>query len=257
MTSLGAAVEVRDLCKYYGRGEREVRAVDGVTLSIPHGQFLSVVGRSGSGKTTLLDTIGLLARPTSGTIAIDGVEMVGLRDAQLADYRSHKLGFIFQDFNLLDPMTAFENVMLPVKYAGTDRRAARERARALLADVGLENRSHHRPPQMSGGEKQRVCIARALINQPAIVLGDEPTGNLDTETSHQLLELMRRINRQSGVTFIIVTHDTDLASRTERVIRLSDGRVVEDGVPVAPDELNLEPVAPARHRTRSRVTPAG
>ncbi|HEY8740850.1 MAG TPA: ABC transporter ATP-binding protein [Candidatus Dormibacteraeota bacterium] len=222
------AIQLVDLRKYYGKGEQTVKAVDGVNLSIESGEFASIVGRSGSGKTTLLDSIGLLMRPTTGRIIIDGEDTTAMKDSARAVYRSHKLGFIFQDFNLLDTLNAIENVLLPVRYSGADKKEARKRAFELLEVVGLTDRAAHRPTQMSGGEKQRVSIARALINNPTIVLGDEPTGNLDTETSAKLMTILRAANRDRGVTFVIVTHDLDLASTTDRIVRIQDGHVQSD-----------------------------
>ena len=222
------AIEISDLRKYFGKEEQTVRAVDGVTLTIEKGEFVALVGRSGSGKSTLLDTVGLLSRPTTGSIKIDGVETTAMKDGERADYRAHHLGFIFQDFNLLETLDAVENVMLPARYSGLDKKVARKRALQLLDDMGLKDRAHHRPSQLSGGEKQRVSIARSLLNEPSIVLGDEPTGNLDSDTSTRLITQLRRVNRERGVTFLIVTHDLDLAAHTDRIVRISDGRVVSD-----------------------------
>jgi len=241
------AIELIDVRKYYGKGETTVKAVDGVSVTVDNGEFISIVGRSGSGKTTLLDVIGLLMRPTTGTIRIDGEETTRMKDNQRASYRAHKLGFIFQDFNLLDTLNAVENVMLPVRYSGADKKAARKRAMQLLDEVGLADRAQHRPTQMSGGEKQRVSIARSLINSPSIVLGDEPTGNLDSDTAQKLVALMRRANRDHNVTFVVVTHDLELASRTDRILRIKDGHVVSDervtaASPVTPEHL-AEPVS--------------
>jgi len=221
-------IEIKGLSKHFGRGEHIVRAVDGIDLRIADGEFLAMVGRSGSGKTTTLDCMGLLLRPTAGTVVIDGVDTGELSDANRARFRSRKIGFIFQGFNLLPSLSAIENVMLPLRYSGGDKAAARLRAERLFEEIGMADRMHHRPSELSGGEQQRVAIARALINQPALVLGDEPTGEVDTETSRKLLALMRRSNQEYGVTFVLVTHDLDLASRTDRVIRLNDGRVLTD-----------------------------
>jgi ABC-type lipoprotein export system ATPase subunit len=223
-----AKIEVHELTKHYGKGQNLVRAVDGITLSVEGGEFVSVVGRSGSGKTTFLDCLGLLLKPTSGTVIIDGVDTSTLNDGRRAEFRSKRIGFIFQGFNLLPALTAIDNVLLPLRYSGGDKRAARLRALALLEEVGMANRAHHRPTELSGGEQQRVAIARAFINEPSLVLGDEPTGEVDTETSDTLVGIMRRMNREHGVTFVIVTHDRDLAARTDRIIRLKDGRVLSD-----------------------------
>ena len=236
------AIETSDLRKHYGKNEQTVRAVDGVTLTIAQGEFVALVGRSGSGKTTLLDTVGLLSRPTTGSIRIAGVETTTMKDGARAAYRAHHLGFIFQDFNLLETLNAVENVMLPARYSGLDKKVARKRALQLLDEMGLEDRAHHRPSQLSGGEKQRVSIARSLLNEPSIVLGDEPTGNLDSDTSMRLIAQLRRVNRERGVTFLIVTHDMDLAAHTDRILRISDGRVVSDERVEAGPEVGQHPL---------------
>jgi ABC-type lipoprotein export system ATPase subunit len=220
-------VEMELLSKHYSQGKTLVRALDGVSMAIDDGEFVAVVGRSGSGKTTMLDSIGLLLKPTGGRIVIDGVDTSAMKDDQKARLRGEKIGFIFQEYNLLPTLTALENVMLPLRYAARPK-GDRAWAESLLAEVGLEDRMHHRPDQMSGGQQQRVAIARALVNRPSIVLGDEPTGAVDTETSDQLTSLMQRMNRRHLVTFVIVTHDVELAAKTDRVIRLKDGKVLSD-----------------------------
>ena len=222
-----ASIELVDLAKHYKQGRNVVRALDGVSLEIGAGEFISVVGRSGSGKTTLLDLIGLLLRPTSGRVLIDGVDTASLRDNQRADERGQRIGFIFQEYNLLPALNVLENVMLPLRYRAHGRNG-RARALDLLEAVGLTDRIKHRPDELSGGQQQRVAIARALVNRPAVVLGDEPTGSVDTQTSQELVGLMRLLNRDENVTFVIVTHDLDLARRADRMIHLKDGQVTAD-----------------------------
>ena len=221
------SIEIRDLVKHYKQGSTVVKALDGISLTIEAGDFIAVVGRSGSGKTTMLDMLGLLLRPTSGQILLAGTDTSTLSDRRRATLRGTKIGFIFQEFNLLPGLNALENVMLPLRYQ-RNAKDGKARARNLLEEVGLQDRVHHRPDQLSGGEQQRVAIARSLINQPSLVLGDEPTGEVDTETSQQLVGLMRAMNREHGVTFVLVTHDMDVAAQADRVIRLKDGRVLSD-----------------------------
>jgi len=222
-----ATIELRNLTKHYRQGKNLIRALDGVSLTFEEAEFVSVVGRSGSGKTTLLDLIGLLMRPTSGTVLIDGMDTAGLRDGQRADLRGRRIGFVFQEYNLLPALNVLENVMLPLRYQGGGREG-RARALELLETVGLGDRTHSRADELSGGQQQRVAIARALVNRPALVLADEPTGALDTQTADELVTLMRRLNREELVSVVVVTHDLDLAARTDRVIRLKDGTVLSD-----------------------------
>jgi putative ABC transport system ATP-binding protein len=210
-------IEARELTKVYRRGASEVRAVDGISLSVEPGELMAIMGRSGSGKTTLLDLLGCLLRPTDGDLAIDGRRVIGASDGELATLRRERIGFVFQEFNLIPTLTAVENVMLP-----------KRRATGLLELVGLGERVTHRPTELSGGEQQRVAIARALVNDPAVILADEPTGELDSTTSEQLLGTLRDLNRGRGVTTIIVTHDAAVAGATDRIVRLQDGRVIAD-----------------------------
>jgi ABC-type lipoprotein export system ATPase subunit len=223
-----ADIQLVDLTRQYRQGSHTVTALGGVDLRIESGEFTAIVGRSGSGKTTLLDLAGLLLRPTSGTVLLDGEDTAKLGDGRRADVRARRIGFIFQEYNLLPALNVLENVLLACRYGGGDRRDGRRRALELLELVGLRDRLRHRPDQLSGGQQQRVAIARALVNRPALVLGDEPTGAVDSQTSDELVALMRRLNREEGVTFVVVTHDLELAAKTDRIVRLADGRVVSD-----------------------------
>jgi ABC-type lipoprotein export system ATPase subunit len=220
-------LEARGLSKVYRRGASEVRAVDGIDLDVEAGEFMAIMGRSGSGKTTLLDLLGCLLRPTDGQLAIDGRSVIGASDGELATIRRERIGFVFQEFNLIPSLTAIENVLLPLRY-GPRRPDAKARATDLLELVGLAQRAGHRPTELSGGEQQRVAIARALVNEPAVILADEPTGELDSATSDRLMTTLRQLNADRGVTIIIVTHDAGVAGTTDRVVRLTDGRVVAD-----------------------------
>jgi ABC-type lipoprotein export system ATPase subunit len=229
-------IEIEDLSQHYRQGKSTVRALDGVNLVIESGEFVSIVGRSGSGKTTLLDSLGLLLRPTAGRVVIDGIDTSTLKDGQRASMRGDRIGFVFQECNLLPMLDVLENVMLPLRYA-TKPKGDRRWAESLIRAVGLEDRVHHRGDQLSGGQQQRVAIARALVNRASVVLGDEPTGAVDSETSDRLVAIMRRMNADHGVTFVVVTHDLDLAASADRMVRLRDGRVLSDEtagrVPVA------------------------
>jgi len=229
-----ADIQLVELTRHYHQGSHTVTALDGVNLRIEAGEFTAIVGRSGSGKTTLLDLAGLLLRPTSGTVLLDGVDTSRLTDGRRADLRSQRIGFVFQEYNLLPALNVLENVLLACRYAAGDGRACRHRAVDLLEQVGLADRLRHRPDQLSGGQQQRVAIARALVNRPALVLGDEPTGAVDSQTSDELVGVMRGLNREEGVTFVVVTHDLDLAARADRIVRLVDGRVAADERTAAP-----------------------
>ena len=226
----GAATHVIDLARVTKRfdGKRQVTALDDITLAIPRGEMVSVVGPSGSGKSTLLNLIGGLDRPTSGEVRIDGEALAGLSDDALTRVRRDKIGFIFQFFNLLPTLSSLENVGLPLHLRGWPRREVEARARELLALVQLEHRLSHLPDELSGGERQRVAIARALSVYPPVLLADEPTGNLDTRTSEEILTLIRDLHARLGSTVVIVTHDTKVADSCSRTIALRDGRLVED-----------------------------
>lgn len=221
-----AALETKNLIKHYHQGDTVVRALDGVSLTVEKGEFISIMGRSGSGKSTLLNMLGTLDRPTSGEVIIDGVEVGRIPARKLPEIRRSKIGFVFQQYNLIPTLTALENVELPLKYAGIKGR--RQLSLQALREVGLEHRLNHKPSEMSGGEEQRVAIARAIAGSPAIILADEPTGEVDSHTAAQIVELMKKLNRELGVTFIIVTHDPGVAEHTQRTIRLSDGKIIED-----------------------------
>jgi putative ABC transport system ATP-binding protein len=222
-----AIVEAQGLIKIYPMGTTEVRALRGLDMTVEIGEFMSVMGPSGSGKSTLLNLLGCLDTPTEGTVVLDGTDVTQSPRSRLPAIRREKVGFVFQQFNLLSHLTALENVMLPLRYVDVSRREARERAGQLLAHVGLGDRTTHRPPEMSGGEQQRVAVARALVNRPAIVLADEPTGELDSATAGELMALLQSLN-QEGQTFIIVTHDPQVAAQTGRTVTLRDGQVVQE-----------------------------
>lgn len=215
-------IEAHDIRKVYKMGEVEVEALRGVSFHIERGEVVAIMGPSGSGKSTLMNTLGCLDRPTSGEYVLDGEPVASLNDDQLASIRNRKVGFIFQSFNLLSRQTAITNVELPLRYSGNPE-SRRDRAIDALKMVGLEDRMTHRPYELSGGQQQRVAIARAIVNNPAIIMADEPTGNLDSKVGREIMSVLLNLNKESGTTLIIVTHDQNIAEQTGRVIRLRDG----------------------------------
>jgi len=229
-------VETRDLVKIYGDGA-EVRALDGVNMRVARGEFISVMGPSGSGKSTLLNMIGALDRPTSGKVLVNGQNLAEVRD--LDTFRARTVGFVFQLHNLIPTLTARENVEVPMMGQPVSHRERRRRAEELLELVGLANRMDHLPNQLSGGERQRVAIARALANQPALVLADEPTGDLDSQSGAEVIALMHRLNHELGTTFIVVTHDSAVARKTDRILIMRDGRIVHEHTVGTPFEEDL------------------
>ncbi|MBC8429652.1 MAG: ABC transporter ATP-binding protein [Dehalococcoidia bacterium] len=216
-------IELENVTKVYRMGKVEVYALNGVSLSIKEGEMISIIGASGSGKSTLLNVIGCLDRPTSGRYLLEGADVSRLNDNKLAEMRNRKFGFVFQEYNLLSRATALSNVELPLIYGGN--RHKHQRAMEALERVGLAPRAKHKPMELSGGEQQRVAIARALVNNPALILADEPTGNLDSHSTAEIISIFRQLNRD-GITIILVTHEADIASQTQRTIRLSDGEIV-------------------------------
>ena len=223
------AVEVENAVKTYQMGEVETRALDGINLTIETGEFTTLVGPSGSGKTTLLQLMGCLDRPDSGLVKISGKDVVRLKNGQRADLRREKIGFIFQFFALVPVLSAYENVELPLLLNGVGPKKRKQRAMDLLDAVGLSQRVDHRPDQLSGGEQQRVAIARALAPEPLLVLADEPTANLDTENGTQAMEIMQRLNQETGTAFVFATHDPRVVSYARRVVKLLDGQIVDNG----------------------------
>jgi putative ABC transport system ATP-binding protein len=222
-------IQVANLVKDYSRGESVVHALRSVSLSVSQGEFVAVMGPSGSGKSTFMNLIGCLDRPTSGSYELDGVEVTHQSPSQLADLRNQKIGFIFQGFNLLARMDALDNVMLPMVYAGVPSRVREQRGKVALEAVGLGERMHHRSSELSGGQQQRVAIARALVNAPSLILADEPTGNLDSRTSVEIMAILQRLN-QAGATIVLVTHESDIAEYCSRTVVFKDGVVLSDHV---------------------------
>ena len=222
-----SVIELKDIMKTYHMGDSVVHALYHVNLKIEPGEFTSIMGPSGSGKSTMMNILGCLDRPTSGEYFLDGKEIAGYDDDELAHTRNAKIGFVFQNFNLLAKLTAQENVALPLVYAGVDEEERMERAKKALEAVGLGERLEHKPMEMSGGQRQRVAIARALINNPAIIMADEPTGNLDTKSSYEIMDIFKKMN-ESGKTVVMVTHEPDIAEQTKRILVMRDGQLVSD-----------------------------
>jgi putative ABC transport system ATP-binding protein len=221
-------IELDQIHKVYSMGDVEVHALRGISLTVRQGEFIAIMGTSGSGKSTTMNIIGCLDRPTKGRYTLDGSDVSGLSKDERADIRNRKLGFVFQGFNLLARTSALENVELPMLYAGIDSTERRRRAMEALRAVGLSGREHNHPNQLSGGQQQRVAIARSLVNQPALILADEPTGNLDSRTSIEVMEIFQRLNREQNITLVLVTHEPDIAEYADRVVVFKDGRIKQD-----------------------------
>ena len=222
-----ALIEIKDMYKIYDMGSEQVHALDGISLNIDEKEFVAIVGASGSGKSTLMNMIGCLDSPTSGTYKLGGEDISALSDRKLAKVRNQKIGFVFQQFNLLKKMTTFENVERPAKYAKIKRQERTRRTEEALGIMGLLDRMNHKPSELSGGQQQRAAIARALVNRPPIILADEPTGNLDTKSSADIMKMIRELHAQ-GNTIVLITHDLKIADQAERVLQLSDGKVISD-----------------------------
>jgi putative ABC transport system ATP-binding protein len=222
-------IEVKDVRKTYQMGLVEVHALAGISFNISRGEVVAIMGPSGAGKSTVMNILGCLDRPSSGEYILDGEQVATLNDDQLADIRNRKVGFVFQSFMLLPRQSALANVELPMRYAGVEGKERRERARQSLEAVGLGDRMHHRPTELSGGQQQRVAVARALVNDPAIIMADEPTGNLDSKSGKEIMELLQNLNRERGTTVILITHDPKISEQAQRIIQLKDGLLVENG----------------------------
>lgn len=224
---MSALIEIQDMHKIYNPGENEVRALDGVSLQIEKGEFVAIIGQSGSGKSTLMNMLGCLDTPTSGTYILNGCDVSGMSDDELSDIRNQEIGFIFQGFNLIAALTAVENVELPLIYRGVGKRERQELSVKALSKVGLGHRLDHRPSEMSGGQQQRVAIARAIAQAPPVILADEPTGNLDSGSSKEILEILKELH-EDGRTVILITHDNEIAAQAKRVIKIKDGKIERD-----------------------------
>jgi len=222
-------IEIKNITRMYKMGEVEVHALRGVSFQVRQGEMVAIMGPSGSGKSTMMNILGCLDRPTSGEYVLDGESVASLSDDQLANIRNHKVGFVFQSFNLLSRQSALANVELPLRYAGLSNGNRRARAQVALEAVGLGDRLHHRPMELSGGQQQRVAIARAIVNEPAIIMADEPTGNLDSKVGKEIMTLLLNLNKERGTTLIIITHDPVIGSQAQRIVRIRDGVVEEPG----------------------------
>ena len=228
-------IEIRDMCKIYNPGENEVRALDHVNLTINRNEFVAIIGQSGSGKSTLMNMLGCLDVPTSGTYILNGQDVSHLSDDELSDIRNKEIGFIFQGFNLIPGLTALENVELPLIYRGVGKKERLRLSEIALEKVGLRNRMDHKPSEMSGGQQQRVAIARAIAQAPPVILADEPTGNLDSGSTQEIMEILKGLHKEKR-TVILITHDNEIAARAKRIIRIMDGKIVADIVKDAADE---------------------
>lgn len=220
-------LEIQDLSKIYRMGDIELKALDNVSLKIAKGEMVAIMGPSGSGKSTMMNIIGCLDQPTSGSYRLFGREIAGFNEREQAFLRNREIGFVFQSFNLLPKLTALQNVELPLIYAGMDVKVRHELAKKALINIGLENRMHHKPKELSGGQQQRVAIARSLVNNPKLILADEPTGNLDSHSSVEIMGIFQKLNRE-GITVVLITHENDIASYTKRIVRFLDGQIVSD-----------------------------
>jgi len=220
-------IQIENLKKYYTQGLLQVKALDGVSLSVEEGEFVSIMGSSGSGKSTMMNVLGCLDKPTDGTFFLDGIDVAKLKDSGLAEIRNKKIGFVFQTFNLLPKLSAIENVELPMAYMGIPLKERHKRASEALKKVGLEARMKHKPNELSGGQRQRVAIARALVNEPSILLADEPTGNLDSKSTFEIIDIFQKLNDE-GATIVMVTHEPDVAQYTKRIVTFKDGRAISD-----------------------------